>query len=98
MAALIGDLIVGIFEFLLWALLELLPVVCYFTAIVLVFAVTLGRVTVEYPKNSANSYWSWRKVVQGRTILSPALGTIIGFSFWAIVVALTIIVYQYWHA
>jgi hypothetical protein len=98
MATLIGDLIVGIFEFLLWALLELLPVICYFTAIVLVFAVTLGRVTVEYAKNSANSYWSWRKVVDGRTILSPALGTIIGFSFWAIVVALTIIVYQYSHA
>jgi tryptophan-rich sensory protein len=37
-------------------------------------------------------------VVHGRTILSPALGTIIGFSFWAIVVALTIIVYQYSHA
>ena len=98
MATLIADLIAGILELAFRVVWEILPTICYFTAIVLVFAVTLGRVTVEYPKNPANSYWSWRKVVHGRAILSPALGTVIGFSFWAIVVALTIIVYQYSHA
>ena len=95
MATLIGDLIAGILELLLWLVWEVIPGLCYLTSIVLVSAVTLGKVAVEFPKLSAKSYPSRRISPDGRTILSPALGTIIGFSFWGSVIALTIIVHAY---
>lgn len=96
MANLVGDLLAGIIELSLW-LIKGFPSFCYFTGIIVVYAATLGRVTVEYPRRPDNAYRSWRKSPQGRTLLSPTLGTVFGFSFWAIVIALTVIVYEYSH-
>ncbi len=97
MSTLIGDLIAGTLELLLWLVWEVLPAVCYFTGVSLVFAGTLGRVAVEYPKKSAKLHWAWQigRSPQGRAILSPSLGTIIGFSFWVFVLGLAIIGYRY---
>jgi|SRR5215472_10712999 len=92
MATLIGDLIAGFLELLFWMIWDVIPGVCYLTSVVLVSAVTLGKVRVEFPKLSGKSYPSRRILPDGRTILSPALGTIIGFSFWASVIAIAIIV------
>src|SRR5690242_18853857 len=73
MATLIGDLIAGILELLLWLVWEVIPGLCYLTSIVQVSAVTLGKAAVEFPKPSAKSYPSRRISPDGRTILSPAL-------------------------
>jgi hypothetical protein len=80
MAELIVNLIAGLLELLLWMVWEAIPGLCYLTSVALVFAVTLGKVRVEFPKLSEKSYPSRRILRDGRTILSPALGTIIGFS------------------
>ena len=95
MATLIGDLIAGLLELLFWMVWEVIPGICYLTSVALVFAVTLGKVRVEFPKASGQSYPSRRVLPDGRTILSPALGTIIGFSFWASVTAIAIVVHAY---
>jgi len=92
MATLIGDLIAGFLELLFWMIWYVIPGVCYLTSVVLVSAVTLDKVRVEFPKLSDKSYPSRRILSDGRTILSPALGTIVGFSFWASVIAIAIIV------
>jgi hypothetical protein len=57
MASIIGDLIAGILELAFWAVLEILPVVCYFTALALVFLATFGRVAVEFPENLVKVGW-----------------------------------------
>lgn len=97
MASIIGDLIAGILELVFWVIMETLPTVCYFTALVLVFAATFGRVAVELPKNLTRVGWTGEiRIVrspQGRTTLSPALGVIIGFIIWAIIVSASIIFY-----
>jgi hypothetical protein len=93
MATLIGDLIAGFLELLFWMVWEVIPGLCYLTSVVLTFAVTLGKVRVEFPKLPEKSYPSRRILPDGRTILSPALGTIIGFSFWGSVIATAMIVY-----
>jgi hypothetical protein len=95
MGEFVVELIVGTIE----ALLEFLPALCYITAVVLIFSASFGRVAVEFPRNSAKLPWSWRnwigKSPQGRTILSPALGTIIGLLFWIFAVGLTVVFYWY---
>jgi hypothetical protein len=97
MATLIADLIAGILELAFWVAWEILPTVCYFTGLALVFAATLGRVVVEFPKNLSRVGWTGElRIVRspkGRTTLSPALGVIIGFIIWAIIVSASIIFY-----
>ena len=97
MASIIGDLIAGILELVFWVVWEALPILCYFTGLALVFAATLGRVAVEFPKNLTRVGWTGELTIvrspQGRTILSPALGVIIGFVIWAIFVSAAIIFY-----
>jgi hypothetical protein len=98
MGSLVADLIVTAVELIWWVFWDVLPALCYFTAFALVFAATLGRVSVERPENFAKLHWTglnWVKhSPQGRTILSPALGVIIGFIIWAIIVGASII---YWY-
>jgi hypothetical protein len=98
MATLIADLIAGILELAFWVVWEILPTVCYFTGLALVFAATLGRVVVEFPKNLSKVGWTTGELrivrsPKGRTTLSPALGVIIGFIIWAIIVSASIIFY-----
>ena len=97
MASIIGDLIVGILELAFWVFCEIFPTVCYFTALALVFAATLGRVVVEFPKDLTKIGWTGQLRIarssQGRRTLSPALGVIIGFVIWAIIVSASIIYY-----
>jgi len=95
MASIIGDLIVGIIELAYRVVWEILPTVCFFTGLALVFAATRGRVAVEFPKKLTKVGWTGQlRIVrspQGRTTLSPALGVIIGFVIWAIIVSASII-------
>ena len=94
MASIIGDLIVGILELAFWVFCEIFPTVCYFTALALVFAATLGRVVVEFPKDLTRiGQLRIARSSRGRTTLSPALGVIIGFVIWAIIVSASIIYY-----
>jgi hypothetical protein len=93
----VADLIAGIID-LLFRLIKGLPGFCYFTGITVVYAATLGRVTVEYPRRPDIEYHSWRKSPEGRTLLSPTLGIVFGFSFWALVIALSVTVYEYSHS
>ena len=99
MASIIGDLIVGILELVFWVVWGILPTVCYFTALGLVFAATFGKVTVEFPENLVKVPWTgpnWiKRSPQGRTILSPALGVIIGFAIWAVIASASIVFYSY---
>jgi hypothetical protein len=97
LASIIGDLIAGLLELAFWVVMEILPTLCYFTALALVFTATLGRVVVEFPKNLTKVGWTGElRIVrspQGRTTLSPALGVIIGFMIWAIIASASIILY-----
>jgi hypothetical protein len=97
------ELLFGLLEMFLelfWGFF--LPVICYFTAVLLVPAATFGKIAVEYPKNSAKLHWSWRNWIgispQGKTILSPALGAIIGLTFWIFAAALAILSYRHFPA
>jgi hypothetical protein len=95
MGDLVINLIAGLLELVVWVVWKVLPAICYFTGLALVFLATLGRVTVELPENLDHIRWtglSWvKRSPQGRTILSPALGVVIGFAFWGIIAsALTI--------
>jgi hypothetical protein len=89
------DLLAGAVEFAWWVFWDLLPALCFFTAFGLVFAATLGRVSVKYPQDLAKLHWTgllWvTRTPQGRTILSPALGVIIGFIVWVIIVSALIV-------
>ena len=99
MASIIGDLIAGILELAFWVAWKILPTVCYFTALALVFAVTLGRVAVEFPETLTKVHWTGQYRIarspQGRTILSPALGVIVGFIIWVVIASASIIFYSY---
>ena len=99
MASIIGDLIAGILELAFWVAWKILPTVCYFTALALVFAVTLGRVAVELPETLTKVHWTGQYRIarspQGRTILSPALGVIVGFIIWVVIASALIIFYSY---
>ena len=97
MASLIGDLIAGVLELVFWAVWEKLPVLCFFTAIAVVFAATLGKVTIERPDGRIG--WTGTPGIsrspQGRMILSASLGVIVGFVFWVIVVSGIVIFHAY---
>jgi len=99
MASLVGDLIIAALEFVVWAVWELLPLLCYFTGLVLVFAVTFGKVAVELPRHITEIGWTGllrvTRLPEGQTILSPALGVIIGFMIWAAVASVAIIFHAY---
>ena len=99
MASIVVDLIAGILELAFWVVWKILPTVCYFTGLALVFAATRGNVAVEFPKNLTKVGWTGElRIVrspQGRTILTPALGVIIGFIVWAMIVSASIIFYAY---
>jgi hypothetical protein len=99
MASIIGDLVAGILELAFWAIWEILPVLCYFTALALVFLATFGRVAVEFPENLTKVGWTGQyriaRAHPGRTILSPALGVMIGFIIWVVIISASIIFYSY---
>ncbi|MGT2500854.1 hypothetical protein ACVOMS_08600 [Bradyrhizobium guangxiense] len=82
-----------------WAIFDALPAIFYFTALALLFAVTLGKVTVEFPKVMTRISWTGflqiTRSAEGRVVLSPALGVVTGFVIWAIVVSAAIIAYSY---
>lgn len=99
----IGGLIVSVFELVVWLLwwvvVDALPTIFYFTALALLFAVTWGKVRVEFPKVMTRIGWTGFLQItrsgEGRVILSPALGVIVGFVIWAIIVSAAIIFYAY---
>lgn len=92
--ALLVELLFYILELIWLAATKFLPAVFYFTSIVLVPAATLGKVVVPYPRKADKPYRSWQRSPRGRLVLSPVLGTVFGFSFWAIVAVLVIITHQ----
>ena len=65
---LVIDLIVMALEFI-WAMMKFLqklsrvylPTAFYFTSVMLIPTLTSGRIAVEYPRNSTNVAWGWRK-------------------------------------
>jgi hypothetical protein len=65
----------------------------------LVFAATFGRVAVEFPENLTKVGWTGQYRIarshHGRTILSPALGVMIGFVIWVVIISASIIFYSY---
>ena len=93
------SLFAGILELAFWLVWSVLPAVCYLTALIVVYAVTLRRVVVEYPGSLSNIRWTglnWiKRSPQGRTILSPALGVIIGFIIWTVIASALIIFRSY---
>jgi hypothetical protein len=99
----IGGLIVSVLELVVWLLwwvvFDALPTIFYFTALALMFAVTFGKITVEFPKGMTRIGWTGflqiTRSSEGRVILSPALGVIAGFVVWAVIVSATIIVHAY---
>ena len=99
MATLIVDLIAGVLELTFLIVLKTLPALCFFTAVAVVFAVTLGKVSVEFPATGSKIGWTGIPRVtrspQGRTVLSPALGVIIGFIVWAIIASAVVAFHAY---
>ncbi|MDF0516561.1 hypothetical protein P0R31_04800 [Bradyrhizobium yuanmingense] len=99
----VGGLIVSIFELVVWLLwwvvFDALPTIFYFTALALLFAVTLGKVRVEFPKTTTRIGWTGflqiTRSSEGRVVLSPALGVIVGLVIWAIVASAVVIVHAY---
>ncbi|HEX7924040.1 MAG TPA: hypothetical protein VF583_23990 [Bradyrhizobium sp.] len=100
MASLIVDLITGLIELAYWVIWEVLPLLCLFTAFAVVFVATFGKVSVEWPEKPGKIGWTGIPRVarspQGRMILSPALGVIVGFMIWAVVVSAVVIFHAYW--
>jgi len=97
MGAIIEVLISAIVELVFWVIMGILPAVFFFTALALVFVVTFGRVAVEFPNDLAEVGWtgglSIARSPQGRITLSPALGVVIGFITWAILVSACVFFY-----
>jgi hypothetical protein len=99
----IAGLFLPIIELVIWVvwkiIFDALPAVFYFTALALLFAVTLGKVRVEFPERMTRIGWTGflqiTRSTEGRVILSPALGVITGFVVWAVIVSAAIIVYAY---
>ena len=99
----VAGLVVSVLELVVWllwwAIFDALPAIFYFTALGLLFAVTLGRVRVEFPKGMTRIGWTGFLQItrsrEGRMILSPALGVIVGFVIWTIIVSAAIIVHAY---
>ena len=84
MAETVVHLIIGLFELLFVIVWKWVPVACYFTAVLFVPAVTLGKVAVRFPRNAEKSGRLRQKGIdrtpEGKIILSPAFGSIIGFA------------------
>ncbi|MFK4382460.1 uncharacterized protein (DUF58 family) [Bradyrhizobium sp. USDA 3397] len=99
MASIIFDLIALVLELVFWVVWAALPTVFYFTALALLFVTTFGRITVEFPESLSRIGWTGllqiRRPVEGRMTLSPALGVIVGFVVWAIVVSAVVIFHAY---
>ncbi|WBL75674.1 hypothetical protein I3J27_21825 [Bradyrhizobium xenonodulans] len=99
----IAGFIVSVLELVVWLLwwvvFDALPTIFYFTALALLFAVTFGKVTVEVPKGMTGIGWTGflqiTRCGEGRVILSPALGVIVGFVVWTIIVSGVIIAHAY---
>ncbi|MCK1384788.1 hypothetical protein [Bradyrhizobium sp. 21] len=99
----IAGLIVSTLELVVWllwwAIFDALPAVFWFTALALLFAATLGKVTVEFPERRTRIGWTGllqvKRPGEGKVILSPALGVIAGFVIWAVIVSAVIIVHAY---
>ncbi|MBR0783678.1 hypothetical protein [Bradyrhizobium iriomotense] len=99
----IAGLIAPIIELVIWVvwkvIFDAVPAVFYFTALALLFVITLGKVRVEFPERLTRVGWTGalhiRRPGEGRVILSPALGVIAGFVIWAIVASAVIIVHAY---
>ena len=92
MGEFVFNLIFGLGELLIAVVWDFfIPVVCYFTAVLLVPAATFGKVTVRYPKISGKMGWGLQHAIdrsaEGKIILSPALGAIIGLALWSLAVA-----------
>lgn len=99
MASIIFDLIALILELAFWIVWEALPTVFYFTALALLFAATFGKVRVEFPERLTRIGWTGalqiKRPIEGRVILSPALGVVAGFVVWAVIVSAVIIIRAY---
>ena len=99
MASIIFDLIALVLELVFWVVWAALPTVLYFTAFALLFVATFGRITVEFPETLSRIGWTGLLQItrkdEGRVVLSPALGVIVGFVIWAVIVSAAIIVHAY---
>lgn len=98
MASIIFDLIALILELAFWIVWEALPTVFYFTALALLFAATFGKVRVEFERLTRIGWTGAlqiRRPIEGRVILSPALGVVAGFVVWAVIVSAVIIIRAY---
>lgn len=99
MASIIFDLIALILELAFWMVWEALPTVFYFTGLALLFAATFGKVRVEFPERLTRIGWTGalqiKRPIEGRVILSPALGVVAGFVVWAVIVSAVIIIRAY---
>lgn len=99
----VASLIISVLEFVAWvvcwAVFNALPVIFYFTALALLFAISFGKVTVEFPKGATRIGWTGflqlTRSREGRLILSPALAVIVGFVVWAVIVSAAIIAHAY---
>ncbi|PPQ16961.1 hypothetical protein CV770_23760 [Bradyrhizobium sp. AC87j1] len=98
-AGLIGPIVELVLWVVWWTIFDALPTLFYFTALALLFAVTFGKVRVEFPERVTRIGWTGALHIrcpdEGRVILSPALGVIAGFVIWAIIVSAVIIVHAY---
>ncbi|MCK1733388.1 hypothetical protein IVA79_05315 [Bradyrhizobium sp. 138] len=98
-AGLIGPIVELVIWVVWWTIFDALPTIFYFTAFALLFAASLGKVRVEFPERLTRIGWTGalhiRRPVEGRVILSPALGVIVGFVVWGIVVSAVVIFYAY---
>ncbi|MBR0752643.1 hypothetical protein JQ604_10645 [Bradyrhizobium jicamae] len=99
MASVIVDLMIGVVELAFLIVMKTLPAVCFFTAVAVVYATTLGKVTVEFPATGSKIGWTGIPRVtrspQGKTVLSPALGVIIGFIVWVIIASAVVALQAY---
>lgn len=99
MASIIFDLIALILEGAFWIAWVALPTLFFFTAFALLFAATFGKVRVEFPERLTRIRWTGdlriKRPVEGRVMLSPALGVMAGFIIWAMVVSAVIIFQAY---
>lgn len=99
----IAGLVISVLELVVWllwwAIFDALPAIFFFTALPLLFAVTLGKVRVEFPKGMTKIGWTGFLQItrsgEGRMILSPTLGVIVGFVIWTIIVSAAVIAHAY---
>jgi hypothetical protein len=99
MASIILDLFAVALELAFWVIWWALPTVLYFTALALLFVATFGKIRVELPERMTRVGWTGllqiRRSNEGRMIVSPALGVIVGFVIWTVVASAMMIYYAY---